>query len=91
MIKTAAQILIPEEEADHRARHLRRKRGKSVPCKNAYRGCTQTTGGTRNGGRGWCSRCYDRWRKRGDSWFHTSRVQYCTKKNCFMRGVNGHP
>jgi hypothetical protein len=92
MIKTAAQILAGMEKRheDHRASHLRKVRGEPVPCANTYRGCTGTSGGSR-GGRGWCSRCYDRDRKHDDSWHHSPNVQYCTKVKCFMKGTPGHP
>jgi hypothetical protein len=95
MIKTAAQIMAelpPDENEDHRQRHLRRPDGPAQPCRNAHRGCTEKTGGTgTRSGRGWCSRCYDRWRRNGDSWFHRPFTSKCTRKNCFMKGTPGHP
>lgn len=96
MIRTAQQIMqdIAQESTlrpdDHRASHLRKKHGEIVPCKNAYRGCPRNGGGDR-GGRGWCPRCYDRWRKHGDSWYHKPMVNRCAARDCFMKGVGDHP
>lgn len=72
----------------------RRKPGDPpVACKNAYRGCEGLVGvrvagapkpHTARCGHGYCSGCYQRWRRHGDSWYHSPRVDMCTKPNCFM-------
>lgn len=94
MIVTAAQIMKHVQASslrpdDHRQAHLRKKHGLIVPCKNAYRGCKFNGGGNR-AGRGWCTRCYDRWRKHGDSWYHSPAMHKCMAHDCFMKDAEGH-
>jgi hypothetical protein len=92
MIKTAAQILaeLPPER-DHPYPANRRSRSWPLErCRNWYRGCPGNTK-EKQCGHGWCRRCYNRWKLHGDSWHHSPRPQYCTQRDCFMKGTPGHP
>jgi hypothetical protein len=91
MIKTATQLMM--DISDERKSYPENRRSRLLlaePCLNAYRGCTGNTKEKRSGN-GHCHKCYNRWSKHGDSWYHSPNWQYCTKVACFMRGTPGHP
>lgn len=92
MIKTAEKILaeLPPEPVRSYPKNRRSRLLPAMPCKNHYRGCTGNTKES-NCGNGLCRNCYSRWHKHGDSWYHSPNMKMCGKKNCFMKGTEGHP
>jgi hypothetical protein len=92
MIKTTEQLMA-EIQGEGRRPYPKNRRSRLLPaepCKNAHRGCQGNTK-EKFSGHGWCRNCYDRWRKHGDSWYHSPNVSRCVKGTCFMRGTPGHP
>lgn len=92
MIKTAAQLLaeLPPEPVRTYPKNRRSRLLPVMVCKNHFRGCTGRTKEP-NSGNGYCRRCYDRKRRHGDSWYHRPDMKMCSRKNCFMKGTEGHP
>lgn len=92
MIKTAEQLMAEIGPEDVRTYPAVRRSWKlpAEPCLNADKGCQGNTK-EKNCGRGWCRRCYGRWQRHGDSWYHKPEMKFCNRPDCFMKGTEGHP